>query len=205
MGNYVSVDEVKSHSKIAYEDLGYMDEEEFNGFLDGLIAQAEAIVDGYCGVPSGFFKAGGLTFTDERYDYDEDFIALKHYPALEVTSVAVNTAGYGEPEDWVTLNSTDYIVYLDEGLIKLVSGEKPAVRERSVKITYKAGYTAAPEAIKFACIQLCSNYLHAVLQRRISPVVRIDDFAVKLVIPEVFTSELKGTLLPYMRSGVTAE
>ena len=202
MGDYVSVDEVKSHSKITYEDLGYTDEGSFNGFLDGLIAQAEAIVDDYCGVPSSFFKAGGLTFT-ELCDYDEEFIALNHYPILEVVSVAVNTASYGEAEVWVTLDSTDYILYPDEGLIKLVSGKKPTIKEKSVKVTYKAGYVAVPEAIKFACIQLCSNYLHAVLQRKVSPLVRIDEFAVKLVIPEVFTPELKKMLLPYTRQGVS--
>jgi len=204
MGDYVSVDEVKSHSKITYEDLGYTDEGSFNGFLDGLIAQAEAIVDDYCGVPSGFFKAGGLTFT-ELCDYDEEFTALRHYPILEVLSVAVNTASYGEAEVWVTLDSADYMVYPDEGLVKLVGGEKPAVRERSVKVNYRAGYPSVPEAVKFVCVQLCSNYLHAVLQRKVSPVVRIEDFAVKLVVPEVFTKELKGMLLPYVRSGVSAE
>ena len=202
MGNYVSVEEVKSHSKITYEDLGYATEAEYDSFLNGLTVQVEAIVDDYCGVPSGFFKAGGLTFT-ELCDYDEEFIALSHYPILEVLSVAVNTASYGEAEVWVTLDSTDYILYPDEGLIKLVGGEKPTIKEKSVKATYKAGYVAVPEAIKFACIQLCSNYLHAVLQRKVSPLVRIDEFAVKLVIPEVFTPELKGMLLPYTRQGVS--
>jgi len=203
MGDYVSVDDVKSHSQVTYEDLGYATEADYDSFLNGLITHAEAIADDYCRVPSGFFKAGGSTFT-ELCDYNEEFTALRHYPVLEVSSVEINVAGYGEAEDWAALDSTDYIVYPDEGLIKLVGGESPAVRERSVKVQYKAGYTAVPEAVKFSCIQLCSNYLHAVLQRKISPVVRVDDFAVKLVIPEIFTKELRSMLLPYVRSGVSS-
>ncbi|MCD6528764.1 hypothetical protein J7L06_00530 [Candidatus Bathyarchaeota archaeon] len=205
MGNYVDVDEVKLHSQITYEDLGFASEADYDSFLNDLITQAEAVVEDHCRVPSTFFKAGGLTFMDERYDYDEGFIALRHYPVLEVLNVDVNVAGYGETEDWVTLDPSDYVVYPDEGLIKLVSGEKPSVRDRSVKLTYKAGYTTVPEAVKFVCVQLCSNYLHAVLQRKVSPIVRVGDFAVRLVVPEVFTEELKKMLLPYARSRMTAE
>ena len=200
MGNYISASDVKSYSRITYSDLGYSSDTEFDTFLDDLITQIEAVIDEHCNVPSGFFKAGGLSFT-EQYDYDESFIRLKHYPVLSVSSVYYNTAGYGQTESWSEVTSTYYILYSDEGLIKIIN-KVPAIKEKSIKITYTAGYSAVPDAIKHVAVQLCSNFLHAILQRKISPVVRVDEFTIKMIIPEIFTEELKMLLEPHVRHKV---
>lgn len=54
-----------------------------------------------------------------------------------------------------------------------------------------------PASVKYATVQLCSNILHIILQRKISPIVQTGDFTLRLVIPEAFTGELKGLLDPY--------
>ena len=203
MGNYVSENDVKNYSRITYTDLGYSSDDDFVTFLSDLITQIEAVIDAYCGVPLGFFKAGGLTFTDERYDYDPELIQLKHYPILNVTKVEYNKAGYGQSEDWEEISNTYYILYSEEGLLKIVN-KVPAIKERSIRVSYTAGYSSVPDAIKYVCIQLCSNYLHTVLQRKISPIIRISEFTVQSVLPTIFTPELKKLLAHYVRRQVTS-
>jgi len=203
-GNYINSYDVKTLAQVTYKDLNFNTDGDFEAWLDNeLIPQIEAVVDAYCGVPSGFFVAGGTTFTDERYDYDRSGIQLKNYPVTSVTSVYYNKAGYGQSEDWEEIDSTDYILYSEEGII-ILTEDVPAVKERSIKITYKAGYSAVPDAIKHVCAQLCANYLHLILQRKVSPVVRVDDWAVRMVLPEIFTSELKMVLSLYVRRKVSA-
>ena len=51
-----------------------------------------------------------------------------------------------------------------------------------------------PATVKFVTIQLCANILHAVLQRKINPLIQVNDFTIRLITPEVFTSELKEIL-----------
>jgi len=203
-GNYINSYDVKTLAQVTYKDLDFNTDGDFEAWLDNeLIPQIEAAIDTYCGVPSGFFKAGGTTFTDERYDYDRSGIQLKNYPVISVTKVYYNKAGYGQSEDWEEIDSTDYILYPEEGII-ILTEDVPAVKERSIKITYEAGYSAVPDAVKHVCAQLCANYLHLILQRKVSPVVRVDDWAVRMVLPEIFTSELKMVLSPYVRRKVSA-
>jgi hypothetical protein len=196
-----SVDEVKAYSKIVYSDLGYIGEASFNTFLESLIPLAASLIEGYCNVPSGFFNAGGKTFTGQVYDYRYPWIDLYYYPVLSVSKVEINNSGYGTAPSWETLNSQDYILASDNGQLMLVN-KVPAIVEQSVKVTYTAGYTATPDLIKHVCLQICSNVLHGILQRKISPTVQVGDFTFKVLTPEVFTRELQLMLQPYIRKTV---
>ena len=193
---YVTAEEVKGYAKIDYKDLGYETQSEFNSFLSSLINQVEGVIESYCNVPSGFFQDGGLTFTDELYDFHNP-VALRYRPVISVSKVEVNKAGYGLAPDWQTVDSTDYIVDYNAGLIWFTA-DFPAVKLQSVRVTYTAGYTSTPQAIKNVCLMLASNILHAILQRKISPVVRIDEFTVKFVVPDVFTDEMRRILAPFI-------
>lgn len=187
---YVTASDVKSYSKLTYEDLGYADDASFDTFLNDLIAKVEDIIHRYCDVPSGFFQAGGVTVSEELHDYDERFIMLKYRPVISVSKVELNMAGYGQTPDWTTIDSVYYIVYNESGLIKIVN-KVPAIPERSVRVTYTAGYSATPEAVKYVELQLCSKILHLILQRKISPIIRVEDWVVRLVEGELFTQDLK--------------
>lgn len=63
------------------------------------------------------------------------------------------------------------------------------------------GWTAdnVPKPVKYVILQVCSNVLHVMLQRKISPVVQTGDFTIRVIIPEVFTAELKEMLSPYRK------
>jgi len=198
MNMYCETEDVKAYSKIAYTDLGYANDTAFITFLQNLIELAQSIIDNYCRVPSGFFKIDGLSVTNEFHDYGYPWISLNYYPVLSVSKVEYNDQGYGITANWVTVTEPDYLMNLSAGQLMLVN-KTPAIKEQSVRITYIAGYTATPSGIKHICIQLCTNMLHGILQRKVSPQVQVNEMVVKLVAVEAFNEELKGMLRPYVR------
>lgn len=199
MGNYISASDVKSYSQISYADLGFSSDTEFDNFLNSLITQVEAVIDKYCNVPSGFFKAGGLSFSQEVYDWPEDgVIYLKHRPVLSLSSVELDMAGLNQTADWAAIDSKYYYLYPNRGILKII-GKTPGHVERSVRVTYTAGYSAVPDEIKLAALNYASNILHVILQRKIAPVVRVDEFAVRIAYGEAFTGEVKALLASYRR------
>jgi hypothetical protein len=198
---YCTKDEVKAYSKIAYTDLGYASDSAFNTFLDSLITLGQGIIDNHCTVPSGFFEAAGLSFTNELHEYRDPWIDLRYYPVLSVSNVEYNTQGYGTAPVWAEISSQDYLVNSQTGQIMLVN-KVPAIVEQSVRVTYTAGYAATPDSIKHVCLQICSNMLHGILQRKVSPALRVDDWTLKVLVPEAFTHELRTILSTYIRKTV---
>jgi len=201
MGNYISSYDVKVLAQVAYSDLGFNTDGDYEAWLDTVIPAIEALVEKYCSVPTGFFKAAGNTYTDERYDYDAEGIQLKNYPVLTMTKVEYNDQGYGIAENWVTVAGTDYILYGDEGIL-ILTEDVPAIKERSVRVTYTAGYSAVPDVIAHVCAQTGANLIHTVLQQKVSPVVQISEFTVRTIFSDVFTPELKAMLTIYQRRQV---
>jgi hypothetical protein len=195
---YCTKADVKGYSKIAYTDLGYATDGDFDTFLDSLILLVQAIIENYCHAPSGFFTASGKTIADEVQDYREGWVSVKYYPILSVTKVEYNSQGYGVAPSWTTLSSNDYIINTLTGQIILVN-YVPAIAEQSVRVSYVAGYAATPDLVEYVCIQVCSNVLHGILQRKLSPVVRADDVNIKVLVPEAFASELRAMLNTFIR------
>ena len=198
---YCTKDDVKAYSKIAYTDLGYASDLAFNTFLDSLILLAQGIVDNYCAVPSGFFEAAGLSFTNEMHDYRYPWIDMRYYPILSVSKVEHNTQGYGITPSWVEISTQDYIANIQTGQIMLVN-KMPAIAEQSVRVSYTSGYAATPDPVKHVCLQLCSNLLHEILQRKMNPTVRVDDLTLKVLMPETLNRQLQVMLAPYIRKTV---
>ena len=196
MGNYISASEVKQYSNVTYRDLGFSSETEYETFLDNLINQVEAVIDDYCRVPSGYFKAGGLSFT-EIHDWNEDgIIQSRYYPIIELVRVELDLAGINQPANWTEISSTYYYAKNEFGIIKIV-GKSPGHIENSVRITYTAGYSAVPEDIKTAALTLAKNMLKNVM---FSDEIRIGDLTIEPQIPqEVFTAEIKTILAQYKR------
>ena len=199
MGNYISASEVKQYSNVTYRDLGFSSETEYETFLDNLINQVEAVIDDYCRVPRGFFKAGGLSFT-EIHDWDEDGeIHTHYYPIITLTKVELDQAGLNQAADWTEISSNYYYAKNEYGIIKIV-GKSPGHVENSVRITYTAGYSAVPEDIKLAALMLADNVLHLILQRMLGSSMSIGDFKSSLTeVKEAFSDEIKGLLSSYRR------
>lgn len=194
---YCAKDEIKGHSKVAYTDLGYATDALYDTFLDTVIVLADGIIDNYCRVPAGFFEAAGLALSNELLDFCYPWLSLRFFPIVSVSKVEYNSSGYGQAAVWVTITEPDYMVKLPEGLIMLVN-KTPAVVENSVRVSYTAGYSAVPSAIKQVAIQLCCNAVHVILQRKISPVMRQDEFTLRLLSSDILTRELQTVLSPFV-------
>jgi len=200
---YCTNTDIKAHSKIAYTDLNYASDSDFTTFLDSLIVLAQSMIENFCRVPTGFFVINGLAFTNEFHDFQYPWMSLLYYPVLSVSKVEYNDQGYGITANWVIVTEPDYLMNLSAGQLMLVN-KVPAIHEQSVRITYTAGYASTPDDIKYVCIQMCTNALHGILQRKVSPQVQVNEMAVKLVAVEAFNEELKGMLRPYVRRLVIA-
>lgn len=201
MGNYVSASEVKQFSNITYQDLGFASDTEYDSFLSSLIDQVEKAIDNHCRVPSGFFKAGGLSFT-EIHDWSEDReIHTRYYPIVTLTKVELDYAGYNQAADWTEITSTYYYAKNEYGIIKIV-GKTPGHVENSVRITYTAGYSAVPDDIKLAALKFANHLLKKLYQEQFAVFVGSSDIDVKvnLALKESFTDEIKIMLTPYRRS-----
>ncbi|MEM2177035.1 MAG: hypothetical protein QXN34_06885 [Archaeoglobaceae archaeon] len=59
-----------------------------------------------------------------------------------------------------------------------------------------------PAIVKFVTIQLCSNILHIILQRKIAPSTQANEYVIRIVSPEAFTDDLKELLNKYRKIGV---
>jgi hypothetical protein len=198
---YCTKDDVKAYSKIACTDLGYASDAAFDTFLDVLIVSVQGLIDSFCRVPAGFFSSGGKAFTNEMHDYQNPWIDLRYYPVLSVSKVEYNDQGHGITPNWVSVASEDYILNTEAGQMMLVN-KFPAIREQSIRASYTAGYSVVPSVIQHVCIQICSNMLHEILQRKLAPVVRADDLTLKVIALEAFTKELQVMLAPYVRKMV---
>jgi len=203
MVTYCLNTDVKAHSKIAYTDLGYASDSDFNTFLDSLIVLAQSMIENFCRAPTGFFASSGLAFTNEFHDFQYPWMSLLYYPVLSVSKVEYNNQGYAVTANWVTVTEPDYIMNLGSGQLMLVN-KVPAIVEQSIRVSYTAGFSSTPDLIKQVCIQACCNMLHGILQRKVSPQVQVNEMVVKLVAVEAFNEELKGMLRPYVRRLVIA-
>jgi hypothetical protein len=174
MPNYVTASEAKEYSRLTYDKIGFADDLTFVTFVESLIDAAEAKVEGFTGRPSGFYKVNGLTVTDEYHDHDGgDTLRVNHPPILSVSSLARNTAGLTQAPVWDALTegpglNTHYLLYNEEGKIYFYSNT-PGDGKKKIKLTYVAGYSAVPDAVKQVVKYLVAEALKGILKRQIAP------------------------------------
>lgn len=125
-----------------------------------LLASVSQLVRTYCGREFTTYYASDKTeyFTIK---WEEDFVQLEETPIVSITSVSEREA---ISESYVALTSTEYYLDTDTDSIYRVDTlgtgymaykKGPA----SVKVIYKAGYSACPADLKLAVIDLITYYL----------------------------------------------
>lgn len=55
-----------------------------------------------------------------------------------------------------------------------------------------------PPAVKNVCLRLCSNMITLAIQRRDSPIIKVNDWTISTLPSEIFTDDLKKDLKPYV-------
>lgn len=118
--------------------------------LEYLITRMSTFIRTYCG--RDFDQT---TYTDDKYDgeYKNDgFLRLRHFPIISVTSLYDDTSREFTAD--TEIESGDYIIRNDEGIIQLLDGVFFNEDYQNIKITYVAGYSTIPEDLEQACIDL---------------------------------------------------
>lgn len=55
-----------------------------------------------------------------------------------------------------------------------------------------------PPTVKNVCLRLCSNMITLAIQRRDSPIIKVNDWTISTLPSEIFTDDLKNDLKPYI-------
>jgi len=176
MATYTTTSNVRDETQIPYEDIGFQDETQYEDLLDELILYAEKIIDNYCGVPSGFFVAAGLTITDEYHDHGGSGVIYLFYYPIVVTTLSVNSAHITAVPSWSALTkhpaaASDFIEYPEyrhEGKVYIYN-DAPASGNRNIKVTYQAGYAALPVDVSQVCNEIVANIVRGILKRKLTP------------------------------------
>lgn len=142
----VTLEEYKVYKKITKTDE--------DATLNFIIASVSTLVKNYCG--HSFVDY----FTNNKVEYFnvnqfQDALLLNEWPIVELVSVETR-ANYSDSYEIVP--PEDYFVDFRIDTIFKHSGYWRAGKG-SVRATYKAGYSTAPEDAKIACLDLVTHYL----------------------------------------------
>lgn len=114
--------------------------------VDAIISEQEAIINQYAGR-----RFDSYTVTNELHDHDGGDVIMVAEPLVSVTTLEYTTDG---GDTWIEVPSTDYIVEADyQRIERKVGGSSntgawPRVSgQRTVRVTYSAGYSSPPEHI----------------------------------------------------------
>lgn len=110
---------------------------------------------------------GTTLFSSEFIDYDgsEDLI-LENGPVVSVTSVQYNSNPLGSTlgPSWSTKTAdTDYSLYADRGIVRILSSWTPEVGSKRICVTYTAGYSTVPYDVRKLCTKLVAERVIATL------------------------------------------
>ena len=171
---YASAQDVKDFCKITYVDLGLANDAAYTTLIEALISIVERIIEDFCGVPSTFFKTGGLSISNEYDDSDgSSNLWLKYRPVISITKLEYNEKPLTETASWVELlegpgTGKNYMLYAEKGLIYIYQ-EAPGEGYRNIRVTYVTGYTAVPGPVAQACKELVSEWIRKILKNKLTP------------------------------------
>lgn len=152
MANLLSLEEYKTAKGIN----GVTDDAKINA----LLASVSQLVRTYCGREFTTYYGTDLT---EYFSikWEEDFVQLKETPIVSITSVSEREA---ITEAYVALTTDEYYLDSDTDSIFRVNSLGTGYQAykkgpASVKVIYKAGYSACPEDLRLALVDLVTYYL----------------------------------------------
>ena len=119
--------------------------------IDDLIASASEAIENYCG------RQFAVTSHTEYHDgQGSGSVVLQYRPVTAVSGVWDDPAR--DFEDDSLIESDDYVLDSEGGIIRLLSGATFSHGVRNVKVSYSAGYSAVPKDVTQACIMLIAAW-----------------------------------------------
>lgn len=134
--------------------------------IDKTIDGVTKYVENYCGRKFKYKPASGLgSYNPDDTPYDSIYdgtgktrIYLINYPVISVGTLQTTYVVEDGVKDVSTINSDDYRLYKEEGIIELVKSTdiwgKFIEAPQSVEVYYKAGYATIPEDLQLAAKEL---------------------------------------------------
>jgi len=106
--------------------------------IERIIDSATEYIENYC--QRRFQKT---TYTQEVYDgMGSEFLQLNQYPVDSSEAVSLGRrASAGNEDDWSSIDSDNYFVHYESGLLEYVKGSKFTSAPRKYRVTYTAGFT----------------------------------------------------------------
>ena len=118
-----------------------------DNLLTSLINRISTRIESYCGR-----KFVGRLYTEYQDGDGEAYVALDQYPIIMVSGLWDDTDRDFEDED--EISSDDYLIYEEEGYIKLYNDESTFIDgSQNIKIIYSGGYNPVPDDLKGACAE----------------------------------------------------
>jgi hypothetical protein len=200
---YVNAEEVLRRAIVKWDTLNYQtspaapwtDENAFKEWLTTtIIPEAETIVNGHCRRPD-FAKHQDEVelFSGDGF---RDFIIASHRPVLTLTKLEFAKAD----GTWDVKSSSGYSVRGDHVRYRTIF---PAGWQ-NIRLTYDWGYETVPKDVAHVVAELCAAYLQKRVAYKMGPLVRVGDYRIQLMNPEVFTTDLKDRLAHYVDPGALA-
>jgi len=129
------------------EALGITDNSQ-DSLLTNLINRATDIIEKYCNGR----RFASTIYTNEEYDgKGSDYLNLKHYPVITLTSIDGRSGDFSSPS-WSALDDAFYKSIDNAGQIYYSGGFTRGVR--NYRVNYTAGFATIPNDLQQACITL---------------------------------------------------
>ena len=181
-----------------------------NTVLDRIIDTATEYIENYCDR-----RFQQTVYTNEVYDGDGSrYLMLKNYPVNSASTFTLSRRdSVGNEDDWSTIDTEDYFVHYNEGIVEYIKGLKFQNAPKRYRITYTAGFNfdnsstflADTEAgdVEYAMWRICS----ASWQRRKGDVgvisERLGDYSVEYSKGVFESPEIKEVLDKYARMNIS--
>lgn len=119
-----------------------------------IVDAVNSLVESYC---NRKFTEYVSVPKEEFFDGSDSFVYLEEFPVIEIVSVETSADAGQTYSEFL-----EYYLDSEVGLLETVNS-KPFVNtnfpRRSLKVSYKAGYSEIPKDLQLACLDLVEYYL----------------------------------------------
>jgi hypothetical protein len=193
---YTTPSEVKKRAAVKWDALNtsagvpFADETAFDTWLSGtVIPEAEKLINEFCRRPDFYEHSDEVEYFNG--DGFRNFILPGKKPVMAVSKLEMKKAD----GTW-DLKSTDnyflrgdriqYCAWLPYGW-------------QNIRVTYDWGFASIPDDVAYAAAEIVARFLQKCVAFKMGPLVRVGDYRVQLMNPDIFGDDLKEMLEHYPR------
>jgi hypothetical protein len=193
---YTTPSEAKRRAALKWDALNttagvpFADEAAFDTWLSGIvIPEAEKLINTFCRRLDFSPHSGEVEYFNG--DGFHNFIVAGRRPVTAVSKLEIKKAD----GSWGLKASSDYFVRGDriQYTAVLPNGFQ------NIRVTYDWGFSAIPEDVSYAAAEIVARFLQKCVAYKMGPLVRVGDYRVQLMNPDVFGDDLKRMLEHYLR------